>query len=90
MNGRTFAIHGVCGAAYAPASAATRPVPGGSVGNGEVEPIGVCSPSPARSRRHLVGREAAVPDPVALRQPGRDRGERGVVERRQVGLLRGK
>ena len=87
-NGRTLAIHGVCGAAYALGVSRQTPGPGGSVGNGEVEAIGVCSPSPARSRSSLSRRQRAVLDPVALRRPGRDRGERGVVERRQVGLPR--
>ena len=35
--------------------------------------------------QHLVRRQPAVHDPVALRRPGGDRGERGVVERRQIG-----
>ena len=88
-NGRMFAIHGVCGAAYAGGVSRQTPGPGASVGNGEVEPIGVCRPSSARSRRTLAAASRAVPDPVALRRSVRDRGERGVVERRQVRLLRG-
>src|SRR3954452_10210449 len=38
MNGRTFAIHGICGGKYAVGVSRHTPGPGGSVANGEVVP----------------------------------------------------
>lgn len=46
-NGRMVAIHGVCGAAYPGGVSRQTPGPGASVRKGEVEPIGVCRPSPS-------------------------------------------
>src|SRR5690349_1105632 len=57
MNGRTFATHGVCGARYGGVSRQT-PGPGESVGNDEVDAIGVCSPSPSRSAISLAAANA--------------------------------
>src|SRR4051812_28565854 len=44
-NGRTVAIHGVCGAAKALGVSRQMPGPGASAGNGDVEAIGVRRPS---------------------------------------------
>src|SRR3954470_23546906 len=68
-KGRTFAIHGVCGTAYALGVKRQTPGPGGSVGNGDVEAIGVCRPSPARSRSTLLAESAPCTIPVRLARP---------------------
>jgi hypothetical protein len=47
-----FAIHGVCGFAYAGGVSRQTPGPNGKVGKGDVDAIG-CNPSSARSRRIL-------------------------------------
>src|SRR3954463_11181851 len=67
-DGRTFAIHGVCGAAYALGVNRQTPGPGAGVGNVDVEAIGVWRPSPARSRSTSVA--ASPPCAIPLRFAG--------------------
>src|SRR5262249_54198243 len=88
-NGRIVAIHGVCGAAYAGGVRRPTPGPATSGGNGEGRTDRRLQAVVGPLAQDLVGRETAVHDPVPLRLTVRDRSEGGVVERRQVRLLRG-
>ena len=62
MNGVTDPTHGVCGAWNAGGVRRQTPGPGVSVENGEVEAIGVTSPSPVRPR--ITPRAATDPKNV--------------------------
>src|SRR6266851_1991450 len=66
MKGRTFATHGVCGAKYAPGVRRHTPGPGVSVGNDDVEPIGVTRPSPSRSAISLAAVRSPYPIPTSF------------------------
>ena len=65
MNGRTDATHGVCGARYGGVNRHT-PGPGASVGNDDVDAIGVWSPSPSRSAISFAAARAPYRMPTTL------------------------
>src|SRR5437868_657217 len=68
MKGRTFAAHGVCGAANGDVRRYT-PGPGVSVGNVNVEAIGVCRPSPVRARMTWLAATQPILWPASFAWP---------------------